>query len=60
MKTKSLDELVIEKLDDASVKPEGVVFTPEEAERLGVFLDDALDEIDVIESFLDVPEVKVL
>jgi hypothetical protein len=44
---------VLEKLDDSLVPGLQVEFDPDEAERAGAFVEDALSEADALESAID-------
>ncbi len=52
-----IDHIVFEKLHDAMTPGAEVEFTPEEAERAGVFAEDALSEEDAADSAGDDAEV---
>jgi hypothetical protein len=47
---------LVEKLTDAMVPGAIVEFDPEEAERAGAFVEDALSESDALESVIDLLE----
>ena len=47
---------IIQKLTDAMVPGAMVEFDPEEAERAGAFVEDALSESDALESDIDLLE----
>jgi hypothetical protein len=44
---------ILEKLDDSLIPGLQVEFDPEEAERAGAFVEDALSEQDALESSID-------
>ncbi len=46
-------DVLTEKLVDAMVPGAVVEFDPDEAERIGAFSEDALDEADALESVID-------
>lgn len=50
---KDAAEALLEKLADASTLGYQVEFDPEEAERAGAFIEDALSEQDAMESSID-------
>ena len=45
--------VILEKLDDSLIPGLQVEFDPEEAERAGAFIEDALSEQDALESGID-------
>jgi hypothetical protein len=49
-------DVLVEKLTDAMVPGAIVEFDPEEAERAGAFVEDALSESDALESVIDLLE----
>ena len=52
-----IDTIVIEKLGDAMTPAIEVEFTPEEAENVGAFTEDAMSEEDAADSVGDAAEV---
>jgi hypothetical protein len=50
-------DVVAEKLTDAMVPGAMVEFDPDEAERMGAFQEDALDEADALESSIDLENI---
>ena len=57
---KDATEALLEKLADASTPGYQVEFDPEEAERAGAFIEDALSEEDAMESSVDLPDVETV
>ena len=51
---------LLEKLADASTPGYQVEFDPEEAERAGAFIEDALSEEDAMESSVDLLDVETV
>jgi hypothetical protein len=50
-------DVLAEKLTDAMVPGAMVEFDPDEAERIGAFQEDALDEADALESSIDLENI---
>ena len=50
-------DVLAEKLTDAMIPGAMVEFDPEEAERIGAFQEDALDESDAFESSIDLENI---
>jgi len=50
-------DVLAEKLTDAMVPGAMVEFDPDEAERIGAFQEDALDEADALESSIDLDNI---
>ena len=50
-------DVLAEKLTDAMIPGAIVEFDPDEAERMGAFQEDALDEADAIESSIDLENI---
>ena len=50
-------DVLAEKLTDAMVPGAMVEFDPDEAERMGAFQEDALDEADALESSIDLDNI---
>ena len=50
-------DILAEKLTDAMVPGAMVEFDPDEAERIGAFQEDALDEADALESSIDLENI---
>ena len=50
-------DVLAEKLTDAMIPGAMVEFDPDEAERMGAFQEDALDEPDAIESSIDLGNI---
>ena len=50
-------DVLAEKLIDAMIPGAMVEFDPDEAERIGAFQEDALDEDDAIESSIDLENI---
>ena len=50
-------DVLAEKLTDAMIPGAMVEFDPDEAERIGAFQEDALDEADAIESSIDLENI---
>ena len=50
------DAAVRDKLNDAQIPGYQAEFDPDEAERAGAFIEDALSEEDAIDSDLDLPD----
>ena len=48
---------LLEKLDDSLIPGLQIEFDPEEAERAGAFVEDALSEQDALESGIDLAEL---
>lgn len=57
---KDAAEALLEKLADASTPGYQVEFDPEEAERAGAFIEDALSEEDAMESSVDLLNVETV
>jgi len=57
---KDATEALLEKLADASTPGYQVEFDPEEAERAGAFIEDALSEEDAMESSVDLLNVETV
>lgn len=57
---KDATEALLEKLADASTPGYQVEFDPEEAERAGAFIEDALSEEDAMESSVDLLDVETV
>jgi len=57
---KDAAEAPLEKLADASTPGYQVEFDPEEAERAGAFIEDALSEEDAMESSVDLPDMETV
>jgi len=57
---KDATEALLEKLADASTPGYQVEFDPEEAERAGSFIEDALSEEDAMESSVDLLNVETV
>ena len=55
---KDAAEALLEKLADASTPGYQVEFDPEEAERAGAFIEDALSEEDAMESSVDLLDAE--
>jgi hypothetical protein len=50
-------DVLAEKLTDAMIPGAMVEFDPDEAERMGAFQEDALDEADALESSIDLENI---
>ena len=50
-------DVLAEKLTDAMIPGAIVEFDPDEAERMGAFQEDALDEADALESSIDLENI---
>jgi len=50
-------DVLAEKLTDAMIPGAIVEFDPDEAERMGAFQEDALDEADALESSIDLDNI---
>ena len=50
-------DVLAEKLTDAMIPGAMVEFDPDEAERIGAFQEDALDEADALESSIDLENI---
>ena len=50
-------DVLAEKLIDAMIPGAMVEFDPDEAERMGAFKEDALDEADALESSIDLDNI---
>ncbi|MFA5922421.1 MAG: conjugal transfer protein TraD [Methylococcaceae bacterium] len=50
-------DILAEKLTDAMIPGAIVEFDPDEAERMGAFQEDALDEADALESSIDLGNI---
>ena len=50
-------DVLAEKLTDAMIPGAIVEFDPDEAERIGAFQEDALDESDALESSIDLENI---
>ena len=50
-------DVLAEKLTDAMIPGAIVEFDPDEAERIGAFQEDALDEADALESSIDLENI---
>lgn len=50
-------DVLTEKLTDAMIPGAIVEFDPDEAERMGAFQEDALDEADALESSIDLGNI---
>ena len=57
---KDAAEALLEKLADASTPGYQVEFDPEEAERAGAFIEDALSEQDAMESSVDLLDAETV
>lgn len=57
---KDAAEALLEKLADASTPGYQVEFDPEEAERAGAFIEDALSEEDAMESSADLLDAETI
>lgn len=57
---KDAADVLLEKLADASTPGYQVEFDPEEAERAGAFIEDALSEEDAMESSVDLLNVETV
>lgn len=51
------ESVLTEKLTDAMLPGAVVEFDPEEAEQIGAFAEDALDEVDALESSIDLTDM---
>ena len=50
------DDVLVNKLDDARIPGFEAEFDPDEAERAGAFLEDALSEADALDSCIDLDD----
>jgi hypothetical protein len=57
---KDAAEALLEKLADASTPGYQVEFDPEEAERAGAFIEDAVSEEDAMESSVDLLDAETV
>lgn len=51
--SKNTDEVLVNKLADAMIPGLEVDFDPDEAEKAGAFIEDALSEADALDSCID-------
>jgi len=51
--SKDIDEVLVNKLADAMIPGLEVDFDPDEAERAGAFIEDAITEADALDSCID-------